>query len=891
MRRALVLVSLCCLLLTPGSGWAQAPPAASPPGSLASALARTPPAAPDIALAVGAEKIPLLPDAVLPGTSPTLSDIAGEYGRLLQRFGPVAALAPPTMTVVYSPPDTPNPYDGMPPGKVLKLLASTFTAAQWKAFFSPAGLGYADLTTDAQKSLFAAFFPGGHLVVIKDKPNAADDPKTKQDISGDALTQAHLRLGFLMSVALQAAGKPDEHIFAGGDRPENGPTRYTMLNEQTYGADREFGAQVRESRPNLPKPSELDPNTLTAPVPLAGVQTIRDLVIRIGLAQHLELYADARYAARTVILAGAAKSAPAGDLLSALALCVCGTYRKVGPAYVLTDDLVGLGTKHVLWKDFEAKAAALLPAAASSSPAASPYTAQDIPWNTAGPDAFTPAQQSQFWKKQRENQMQGLGNVFDLTLPFRQLSPAQQEVAQQVQEHNEKSHTETTLDGPIMLQAEPVLTLTLPSLDGPVFLYDSYDNLLPPPALSPAEQAAQQTQMQARMPPLLRPAPAAPSGPLRPVVQSFTRRAVRLAPRDAAELSRTLAAMKTLGFNELWLQITPDPRPAASDTQLALLTQAVQAGRADGITVLPDVPLLRWAGASPAFLDKDILGRTASEANKAAEYPQPAVSDTVTPFAPEVVARLAALVQSFARLPLGGIVWEDLMPAGYQAINPNGFDSLGNTEPLGYADAGRLALLRSAQVDPVDLYTNSYTDERAHVSVPDFDTDFDLNRALYNKWRSLRADTAKTLATRLVSRLPASFLPAAGSARRPLLVPPASEPFVSQYGSWDNFQGPLPTEEFIAPRGPDGQPLMGVPGTMQMKSAVSYQIITVYASPNVPVSESAEAASRSLRDAAQRPRHPSEAARLRNIVVDATSAPGVLEALAASEPQPATPAK
>ena len=70
MRRALLPVSLVCLLLTPGSGRAQAPLAASPPGSLAAALARTPPVAPEVALSVGAEKVPLLPDAVLPGTPP-----------------------------------------------------------------------------------------------------------------------------------------------------------------------------------------------------------------------------------------------------------------------------------------------------------------------------------------------------------------------------------------------------------------------------------------------------------------------------------------------------------------------------------------------------------------------------------------------------------------------------------------------------------------------------------------------------------------------------------------------------------------------------------------------------------------------------------------------------
>ena len=78
---------------------------------------------------------------------------------------------------------------------------------------------------------------------------------------------------------------------------------------------------------------------------------------------------------------------------------------------------------------------------------------------------------------------------------------------------------------------------------------------------------------------------------------------------------------------------------------------------------------------------------------------------------------------------------------------------------------------------------------------------------------------------------------------------------------------------------------------MQMKSAVSYQIVIMYVSPDVSTSESVKAMSRTLRDAAQRRFLPSESVRLRNIVVDAVQAPGLLEALAASESQSATPTK
>ena len=177
------------------------------------------------------------------------------------------------------------------------------------------------------------------------------------------------------------------------------------------------------------------------------------------------------------------------------------------------------------------------------------------------------------------------------------------------------------------------------------------------------------------------------------------------------------------------------------------------------------------------------MGRTAAEANKAARYPIPEVPDTVTPFAPEVWDRLSLLVRAAGATPgIGGMVWEDLPPAGYQAFIPNGPDMSGYGDaPLGFAEAGRLALLRAAHADPVDLYTNSYSDERAHVSVPDFgtgnDQGYDLstqNQMLYNRWRTLRARMALDLARHLASLLPPAFL-TPGAARRPLLLPPANE--------------------------------------------------------------------------------------------------------------------
>ena len=526
MILAAIRVSLC-LLTAIHVAYAQgASLPAAPAQTLAQALAQAKVPADTVYLTVAAEKAMLPKDTdptPLPPGAP-VPQVADAYGRVTQAWKSVTAIAPPEMTTVYAPPDTPNPYDGMPTGQVLKLLAGTFTPDQWKTFFEPSGLGYADLQTDAQRSLFAALFPGGHLAVEKDNPTGPNDPKTRQDITGDALLQARLRLGYSVNLGLQAASRADEHIFDASFRPSDAPTRYVMLNGQSYNADHEFGGTVRETGPSTLKPGDLDAATLTAPVPLGGIRTVDDLVTHLGLALHLELYADARYGARTVTLIGTAKTARAGDLLRALALCVSGTYRKVGPAYVLTDDLMGLGTKHILWKEFEEKAQAMLPPDADpNSPVKSPYSIEDIPWSSADPMAFTVGQQKQFWKQWRANPEHPQGNIPTLTIPFSQLSPGQQEVAQYT---NSIQHGETTLNGTVTVQGNLELEATLPSLDGPVALDGDFRSLLPPPSLTPAEQTAQQKQMAAEEPPSFRqdaPTPAGAAAPSRPGLRTPSR--------------------------------------------------------------------------------------------------------------------------------------------------------------------------------------------------------------------------------------------------------------------------------------------------------------------------------------------------------------------------------
>ena len=739
-----------------------------------------------ILLTVGAEKVTLPKGTTAPITGDSAENVAASFGQTAQWCGRVLAIVPKDMTVVNVPPDTPNPYDGMAPGQVMTLLTGTFTPAQWKAFLSPAGVGYGALQSDAQRSLFGALFPQGHLIAQKDNPVGDNDTHAKQDVSGDALLQAHLRVTYFTSVALPVPGKPGTHSFTATFRTAGAPPLYYMTNAQGYGADHEFGATVKATVPNAPKDGALrfDGAALRVPVPVNNLHTVDELVARIGTAAHLELYADPRYGDKNVTIAGAAKTARASELLQALALCVRGTYRKVGPAFVLTDDTVGLATKRALWGAFEAKAKSLLPADGrywGREGKSAPFTLKDVSFGD-DPLAFTPAQQARYWAEWRKKPFGGGGGMMQLRdVPFAELSAPQQESAQRSQAYNEKHHFSTTLDGPIMLQAEPEVEVVLPALDGPVLLFGGYDDLLPHPALTPAEQKAQEKRMAAEMPDFdISPADTAPPVSLPAVMKTFTRRAVRVAPTTAAEARRAVQSARRAGFNEVWLQILPGQ--LSQTNAVSLLAAAAKEGRAAGIAVRPDVFLLRWQNAPPALVDRDVRGLTMTEAAVLNPRRLWNERDTVCPFAPDVQARLAGFLSALAAVPnLGGQAWDEWTPSGYanESFADDGFD--GNVS-LGYALPGRLAFLRSTHADPVDVYDSGYESIRADLKIPGFNDGYHSQpmQSLYGKWRTFRADAATSLVRAL-----------AQAVRGPLFLPPATSVTVTLYGSWDDLRRPL----------------------------------------------------------------------------------------------------
>jgi hypothetical protein len=801
---------ICCLVLAAPT--TRAAGDAPKPQTLAQALAQAATPKSELFIAVDADQVTPPKDGPALFDGESAAQTAQAYDQKIGAFGDVAAIAPRTVIVVDVPPDTPNVYDGMEPKQIVKLLAGTFSKEQWQAFLSEEGLAYASLTRDDQRRIFEALFPDGKMLAVRFDPSGAQQSPT--ELSGDSLRAARLRLASTTSIGLAVPGEPNSHVFGSSYTPPDSPGFYLMSNSPSNNVDREFGAWVRETVPNTLKPSDLDSDDAAwkSPVPLAGAHTVDDVARAITAATRREVYADPRYGKKIVTMTGPAAPRRAYDVMRALALCVGGAWRKVGPSIVLTNDRIGLGVKQELWKAFEAKAEALAPSGERYTPVAQPdgaaFTVKDI--SSTGDDfPFSDKERETYWKKFEEDDTHSLSNsnVVQLTLPFRDLTPAQQSAARHIQEANAKDHTASTLDGDVMIQSAPIVQIVLPSLPAPVIIPSSYEMLLPYPAISDAaiaraERSEAESQAAKAGPPLPDKAPTADE--MRAMIQSFGRRAALVEAGTVEEIDKNIAALKTLGLNELWLRVPLGADREGDDAALDLLRHAAKSAQAAHIALYPAFRLLSWGEKAPEDLkDRTILGKT---------------DDTVTPFATAVTLRMAAIVGKAARLPgVVGMLWTDSAPPGYTDKR-----SLYNTPLLGYAAPGRLASLRASHTDPLDLTLSHGLDMRANITLPDFG-DNGTNAQMYDAWSKLRITARRAFVAAIASALPASYSP--GPPPSPIITPPADGDFYRVYGSWDDIAKPQPAVTLIP--FPGGKPAVDGSGVQSMASETVYHSVSL----------------------------------------------------------------
>lgn len=834
--------ALALLLLPLAALAADAPPPvaarrAEPP-TLATALAQAEVPKRDVYLAVGAERtrLPMAEGPVeLPPPGATIAQVAGVFGRILDGFETVTAIAPPTMTLLNTAPGTPNPFDGIPKGDAFKLLLGSLNDTQWGALTSDRGLGASDLAGAAQHNLFAALFPARSVTLHPDHgwdstgAGAVDDSLTLTDAD---MAQVRLRVRQRVMIGLPVVGKKTEWLNSPDEAPR-GQTRYQLYDSQMgQGKDTLYGVKLRDTVPNVPKSGDLDFNlrpVFKKTVSLDGLKTVGDLVTRVGQVTRTELYADRRYEKRSVTFLGP-PTARARDVLEALALCVTGTFRKVGPAFVLTDDVLGAGTRRVILGRFAQEADLARHGAVSDAGdkfLAAHGGVDGLPMGATNL-GFSDAE-----KKQALNgnmyQMPGQGMQFEA--PLTQLTPAQQQAARRYTDAWNSSHAantpagqgdseRVTLDRDLLLICQPTIEMTTPVVPGAVSLesyIQAYDAFRPSQKLEEEWRRKQQEQAAAAPKPATKPAPPPkatevkpPSPSLASVLAPVPNRIVIARPKTAAEVDALIASMKRIGLNRLWLDVFSgghshiDAPKGARAAGPDILTEALAQTKGTDITVVPTLDLLQWSKDAPdEATDLTMLGETSAEAaTRRMRYERvmysgisaadaagtPAVTDLdVSPASATVHQTLLALVARLAATPgITTLALQDTATTGYNLAPDSRYGVQG--DGLGYTPTLRLAFLRAQHIDPIDLEPESMDGNMpADTSLPEFD-DYEAVHDASAKWGAFRAGADRDLLNRLLAAARA-----AGKPRFALWVHARRTAYNADwYGLWEDPRGPLP---------------------------------------------------------------------------------------------------
>ncbi len=591
-------------------------------------------------------------------------------------------------------------------------------------------------------------------------------------------------------------------------------------------SDNLYGVPQSAKLPNRLKPGQLDWNlaALRVLVPLSGVKTVGDLVTRVGQVTHLEVYADKRYESKSLTILGSDNgSAPASDLLQAVAYCVTGAFRQVGPAFVLTDDVVGVEARRAILIQFGKESALrlkhLMDNAADSL--GTKHSLQELA-TFDDPLALNAAEKKNF----HVDDIQPSLDTIDL--PLNQLTPAQQQNVRQQAAGLAlaKADLSPDLNGKMGLTISPHLELLVPSLNSPVetpYLLDDLFDVTGKLLQERTESEYKNKSGGDDQPPSE--APQKAPFPLSRAMAFTAHRAVLLQPSSAAELASAIAAMKRLGFNELWLDVFSQGHvQTALPDGKDLLAEALHLTRGSNIHVYAVVDLFQWGTDTPTnTVDVDALGETSAQAETRLQREAAIEADSmgnpppifakisglfVTPFNLEVRSRLMTLVKSLAKRPgLAGIVLRRTAPGGYDEDRDAVFRA--HQPDLGYILPARLAFLRQEHTDPIDVTKtrvqgqsggqvmggsmgdvqfslNSDVLSDLSTTIPGFN-DQGQDALLSIAWDKYRRDADVNALRNLYDAIQASH------PNLPILVQQQHHDFSQDwYGSWDSRNAPLP---------------------------------------------------------------------------------------------------
>lgn len=855
------------LLLLSNLPIAAAPAPAAP--TLADALRAMPAASVldgSAVLTVAPEGVNLLPAPAAVGAGSTDSpvatpdSIAAAYGRIAAWHGHVLALAPPTMTVLNTDPALADlPLSELASQHPVPFLIGSLTEDQLRQM-AAGGLAFGDLTPD-QQGLLKDMLPHPFEIVPKAVQEVSINMESlqKQGMSqeeiGDKIKAAN------SEYEAQTKTVPEDtlssqirlHGFLATDFSFDSPegagigVRTSDDGFQTTGAYRlarggrtelfttganKVQSYLRSETPNAPKGGDLEWNRrdLARVVSLQGVKTVDELVARLARATRLELYADAHYGPEPLLVVGDLKARqPAGDVMQALGLCVCGTWRQVGPAFVLTDDVQGLGARQQFLREMVQTWSNRLTTASESVGA----RLRDADWmhvlrfSDGDVGALSPEQLEAIARKK-----QTYGHLAWKDLPAPLQAALRGQLTRHFDENNMASFERTgntvaralKPDSEVDVGLQLRLAVSLPGT-GAMTLGDPYRVQMPREAPS---GAAGDT-----------------SAPANSIALDKPLRGVLCAPRSAEEARAVVARLPKMGLNALFLDVFtggrtyfPNAALPPAPEKAGVLQAALDAAKPLHIPVYAVLDTLCWRkdGASPHPMpwpagfaeDLTVAGEVPDQAVQRQIEAHSLRSDLdreyvmadagtkgwVSPLDPKVRALLPALVGALAGVKgLAGLAFQDTATLGYRGLDYE-YDDEGIS--LGYVLANRLSYLRTTHTDPIDLSAGSDSLQlflpsegwsiRFEVALPTFAGARDDGTA----WTKYRSDGDRDLLTGCfaVARAAAPFLPLFMRERQAgVTFDPWTDPHkLNQYASLNSVDYPFraitPQSILAIPYGP-----------------------------------------------------------------------------------------
>jgi hypothetical protein len=523
--------------------------------------------------------------------------------------------------------------------------------------------------------------------------------------------------------------------------PDTGMVFGTDQDQQRNWRDRGVDLPLFDTVPNTYKPSDLIGKKFVQPLNYAGLWTVDDVVKQIAKLTGLKMYVSAVYADEPVFIGS--NSLTIGEAIDGLRLCLAGAWRKLGDAYILAWDRLGLQAVQMLAHESAETASKAVKRRRREADASTDWVklVDRLAFDGSNGLALNDDQRKKAFDA---GPAKGPGGppADQGRIPFSEMTPDQQAWIREAAKKDsvslpgvdgqpevnrpftESDITQSYIDG----QAVVNVAVKVPDY-GWVAAPNEWDQsqISHWSIASKREKLTKGAEGVKRnvlddAPKEIRDLIANP----KPTVPPAVIRALMVPPLGPARLKVLADEMKRHGLNTLFYpvlfggystfesKVFPlHPSLRGSDGWAAATSAMAPAG----IKVIGYLHTLAWQDAGDKahyltkhadWLDVDVVGRprldwfeTHPEALVKAASIGILAANYVRPQEPLVIARLQTLVDEFSKKPnAAGICFAEWQPATAGQNSP--FPGTLNTPALGFAYSDRLDWLRRSGQDPVD---------------------------------------------------------------------------------------------------------------------------------------------------------------------------------------------